>query len=70
MQFDIDLGNFKALYAKANSLSSFFKDLKIDELMTSHKLTDVANVITSILAQFKNIVKIESYENSRALQFI
>lgn len=58
IQFDIDLGNFKALYTKANSLSSFFKDLRIEELMTSHKLTDIANVITSILTQFKNIVRI------------
>ena len=29
MVLDVDLGNFKTMFNKANNLSSFFKDLKI-----------------------------------------
>lgn len=70
MAFDVELGNFKAMFNKANTLSSFFKDLKIDELMTAHKLSDIVNIVTNILTQFRNIIRHEQYENSRALQFI
>lgn len=70
MAFDVELKNFKTMLNKANTLSSFFKDLKIDDLMTSHKLSDLTNIVINILSQFKNITRHEQYENSRALQFI
>lgn len=57
------------MLTKANNLSSFFKDIRIDELMTSHKLSDISNIISNILNQFKNIIRLE-YENSRAQQFV
>lgn len=38
--------------------------------MTSHKLSDIITIITNILTQFRNIIRHEQYENSRALQFI
>ena len=67
--FDVECLNFKNLLTKANNLSAFFKDIKIEELMTATKLSDLVNIITNILTSFKGVTKFD-YDNSRTLQFV
>lgn len=57
------------MMGKASSFSSYFKDIRIDDLMTSHKLGDISQIITNILFQFKGILQ-HDYDPVRAQQFV
>jgi hypothetical protein len=67
--FDVESLHFKNMLQKASAISSFFREIRIEELMTTQKLSELVVIISTILIQFKNIIKLE-YDARRSSQFI
>lgn len=67
--FDVESLHFKNMLQKASAISSFFKEIRIEELMTTQKLSELVVIISTILVQFKNVFKLD-YDARRSSQFI
>jgi hypothetical protein len=61
--------NVKKMTDKAYEISGFFKELKLQELMTSSTIDELSNVLFPLLLQFKKING-KDYDNKRTYQLI
>jgi len=67
--YDAIYVNVKKMTEKAVDISGFFKDLKLQELMTSQSIDELGEILFPLLIQFKRITG-KDYDTKRVYQLI